>query len=179
MTPFGSAAPIPSTNSTCVSVTYHSITEVQIMLCLWPLTDLHSKMLDVCPRSNFLHSHAVFGNFFRNNRLALSPFRLTPSRWEILDQPLVTSFWAPYSFLFETLTVCPERPYMKKLKWINGNSIMDSHSLDWLLLNVPQRATFGLGSWFYVVSVTSYWDPYFIVSMTLIEVHTIFHWYFN
>ena len=32
----------------------------------------------------------------------------------------------------------PERPYVRTLKWINGNSIMHSHSLDWLLFKVLQ-----------------------------------------
>ena len=30
------------------------------------------------------------------------------------------------------------RPYMRMLKWINGNSIMHSRSLHWLLFKVPQ-----------------------------------------
>ena len=44
----------------------------------------------------------------------------------------------------------PESPYMRTLKWLHGNSITDSHSVDWLLFKVPQRArktssaTFGI-----------------------------------
>ena len=34
---------------------------------------------------------------------------------------------------------CPERPCTRTLKWLNGNSISHSHSLDWSLFKVPQR----------------------------------------
>ena len=54
---------------------FHGIHTIQY---LYVVVDLHSKILDAHPLSNFLHFHAFFGKFWPHNWGPL---------WEILDLP--------------------------------------------------------------------------------------------
>ena len=74
--------------------------------------------------------------------LWLESYGKTSSQFQVDQRPKLWYQW-PYNSY-------PGRPYMRTSKWMNGNSITHSHSLHWLLFEVPQctrktsSVTFGI-----------------------------------
>ena len=81
-------------------------------------------------------AHKVAKSSLNNWWYFFSLVTVEPLQWILIQYSLARRANYAVFFLFSNgIFACSERPNMRTFKWINGNFIMHSHFIDWLLFH--------------------------------------------